>query len=73
MSRSRTAHRKDRLSLLAGVLCILAAIPVLACHEAGHSPGARNAFQMLSFKPGKENAIAIRTLVAVITIPLAAA
>ena len=62
------------MSLLAVVLCTLAAIPHIARHDGGHaSPGARNAFQLLSFKPGKDNTIAIRTLVAVVTIPLSSA
>ena len=72
MSRRSTSTASNRsASILAIVLCTMAAIPLVTKHEGDHaSPGARNAFQLLGFKPGKENTIAARTLVAVVTIPL---
>ncbi len=71
MFRSRTASAQESFApAMAFVLCALAAIPLLAKHDDAHpTPGARNAFQLLSSKPDREISIAIRSQILVVTVP----
>ncbi len=53
------------------LFCLLAAIPLLAPHghDHPHTAGSRTAFQLLGSNPAREVKIAVRSLVAVVTIP----
>jgi hypothetical protein len=76
MRRSIAIARTDRASNAPALLfCLLAAIPLLAPHGHDHAhsaPGARTAFQLLGSNPSREVKIAVRSLIAVITVPFAA-
>lgn len=54
------------------LFCLLASIPMLAPHATSHShsaPGVRTAIQLLGSNPAREVKVAVRTMVAVITMP----
>jgi hypothetical protein len=73
MCRSIAIARTASTSRTPAILvCLLAAIPVLAPHDATQAhtaPGARTAFQLLGFNPARDVKIAVRSMVAVITMP----
>lgn len=54
------------------LFCLLAAVPLLVPHgrhQPHTAPGARTAFQLLGSSPSREVKIAVRSHVAVVTVP----
>lgn len=65
MLRPHTTFRTERRRSLSFLLCALVAVPLVGKWDSRlSSTGTRTAFQLLEFKPGKENQRAQRTIIA---------